>query len=447
VSLRARLAWTLALAIVGVSLVVAAVSVTAIDRALRTTLDQRLRTTAAAVASLVDVHHGRLRLDDEDREQMTSALAGMDGAVFTCDGASFTATSSAIPNDVSAVRACSLQRAVVSGQAGGHSLRIATAPVSRGTSLFGTVAVWQGSDFIGDFDRDALVAVGLTALIGGFIVIALSLVLARRALEPLDRLGALATEIEAHDLSRRLRAGGDDELGRLGSAFDRMLDRLEDAFTRQRRFAADASHELRAPLAVMRAEAEVTLAKERPPAEYQRALETIVGEVERIDGLVDTLLVAARADSSKLAFEPVDLGAVVRAVEQRFASALQSRELTLETHVEDASVLGDAAAIERALSAVVHNAVDFARSRVTVDMSVTGGEACVSVRDDGSGFTDSGLAHAADRFWRADPSRRRGGTGLGMSIADAVVRAHGGRFEWANAAAGGACVSMYLRSS
>ncbi len=448
-NLRSRLAWTLGISVAVAVVVVSLVSVTAIDRALRTSLDARLRTSSAAIAALVDVRNERLAIDSEDWAQMSAALAGaMDAAVFTCAGKTFAATSSSIPSSIHAVSTvCANATQLRDGGSGERALRLAITPIVRGTTVFGSAVAWRGSDFIDEFDRDAAIAMALAALLSGAAVIVFSSFLARRTLAPLSEFTELATEIEAHDLVRRVGRGGQDELGRLGSAFDRMLDRLDGAFSRQRQFTADASHELRAPLAVIRAEAEVALARDRAPDDYRAALQTIVGEVERIDALVDALLLTARADSARLTFERVDLCELALLARERFEPPAVARGLALEAEAAEVWIDGDPAALERALGAIVHNALDFAASRISLKVAADGGEARLCVTDDGPGFSDEGLLYATGRFWRGDTGRRRSGTGLGLSIAEAIARAHGGSIEVANGPSGGAIVTVILRSS
>lgn len=427
--------------------ILAVVSLTAIDRSLRSSLDARLNTASAAATAITDVHHGKLQLDAEDREQMIDAMAGvMEIAVFTNDGRLYMSSVPMVPPAIAQLATSQPANGNYTVRSGNTDVRVAIAPVARAGTTYGMVAVWEGSGFIDEFDRYAIIAMTLAALGVGGIVVILSATLARRALAPLERFTTLATEIEAHDLSRRVGGQGADELGRLGSAFDRMLDRLEGAFMRQRRFTADASHELRGPLAVIRAEADVALAKERTSDEYRNALHTIVNEVDRIDALVDALLFAARADSARMLFESVDLGEIVALTVARFSPAAAARNITIRTDAAETFVNGDAQALERAIAAVVHNALDFAQTRVTVRVAHRGeaGEAELSVEDDGAGFTQEGLDHATERFWRADPARRRGSTGLGLSIADAIVRAHGGRVTLTNVTPHGACVTLEL---
>ena len=447
-TLRSRLAWTYGIAVTLAVVLFAIVSIAAIDRALRTSLDDRLATAAAAVATLPSVHDGVVKMDSEDRDQMQELLAGvMEGAVFDGDGNVVASSETTIPPQISAAaKALPKSNRQFGIRLGDHNVRVAITPLEREEHSMGAVAVWQGSDFIQEFDRYAAIAMAVAALAIGGVVVILSSTLARRALSPLERFSTLATEIEAHDLSRRVGAQGTDELGRVGSAFDRMLDRLEAAFVRQRRFTADASHELRAPLAVIRAEADVALAKDRSVQEYRNALETIASEVDRIDALVDGLLAAARADSARMKFERVDLGALALLAVQRFTPAANARGITIATSIGDAHADGDAAALERAIAAILHNALDFAAAQVRFEVEASESAAHLRVIDDGPGFSNEGLAHATERFWRADPARARGGTGLGLSIADAIVRAHHGDLTIANVTPHGASVTITLCS-
>jgi signal transduction histidine kinase len=449
VTLRSRLVWTFALTLAFVVVLLAAIFTTSVDRTLRGTLDGRLKTAAGAIAATVDVHHGQLKMDAEDRVQMLAALGGaLEGGVFTSDGASYATSSNAIPASIQNImRDPPAGSRVVSVGSGNRALRVAIVPVARSDTTYGYAVAWTGSEYINDFDRNAIALASLAALVVGIVAAFISSSVIRGALAPLERLGALATEIEAHDLSRRLGAKGHDELAKIGSAFDRMLDRLEAAFARQRRFTADASHELRAPLAVIRAEADVTLGKERTTGDYRSALETIVGEVDRLDALVDALLVAARADSARSTFDFVDLGAIALLAASRLEPAAAARNITLATQTDEASLLGDGQALERAVAAIVHNALDFAKSRVDVCVMRSQEGAELTVTDDGSGFSQEALSHALDRFWRGDPGRVRGGTGLGLSIADAIVQAHGGRIVLSNVEPHGARVRVIIRSS
>jgi signal transduction histidine kinase len=444
-TLRARLAWTYGLAVATAVAIVAIVSFVAIDGALRSSLDARLSTTASAVAALVDVEHGVLSFDAEDRDQMMGALSSvMSAAIFTAGGLPFVVSNTSIPPPLrTAAAQHDFPLAPHTFVVAGRPLRGMCRPIARGDVPYGYACVWQDAQYIDDAVRDALIAIGLAAAIAGGVTIVLSTLLVRRAMAPLGAFSDLATEIEAHDLSRRVGVHGEDELGRLGSAFDRMLDRLESAFARQRRFTADASHELRAPLAVIRAEADVALDGEPTARVYQAALQTIVSEVERLDATVDALLLAARADSARQHFEPVDLDALGAQAAERFSAAAAQRGIAIAVEGEPVTVHGDGPSLERAITAILHNALDFAGSRVLVRTAALDGQARVDVEDDGPGFTPEALAHATERFWRGS-RRGRSGTGLGLPIAEAIVRAHGGQLELSNVPGSGARVRIIV---
>jgi signal transduction histidine kinase len=447
-TLRARLAWMYGIAVAIMLAVVGIVSVIAIDSAMRNSLDARLRTALGAATAFVDVHNGQPVLDPEDQVQLRTVLGtAMDAAVFNTNEVVLALSTDAVPKEVLAAVRVVPETTLLTVGRGVDAVRLGMNPVTRNGRIYGVVAVWIPSGYIDQIERFSLSALAVATFLIGGVVVLLSSVIARRALAPLARFTALAANIEAHDLSQRAGTEATGELGVLAQAFDRMLGRLEGAFARQRQFTADASHELRAPLAVIRAEAEVALSRERSSEEYQRALRTIGLEIERIDALVEALLLAARADSAQVTLEPVDLGAISMLAVSRFTHAAQARNIEIVTALDDAIVSGDANSLERAVAALVHNALDFAASTVRVSLGRHGNEVILTIEDDGPGFSPEGLQHATERFWRGEPVRRRGSTGLGLSIVDAVMRVHGGMLTLANASPNGARVSMTIRSS
>jgi len=407
----------------------ATLSIVAIDRALRSSFEARLRTTAQAIATTVDVHDGVMTVDASDLRDLSVIHADTPFAIVAANGTLLGG------NPVPA-----------SGTNAG--LSTVTVPVQRKGIDAGNVTVWQSNLWIGDFDRDAAIVsaiVGLLLLAIGTIV---SSRVARTALAPAERIASLAEQIEGRDLSLRLHADGADELGRLCASFDRMLDRLEAAFAHERRFVADASHELRAPLAVLRAETELALRRERSEAEYRNALESIEREVVRLDELVDELLAAARAGADASERQALDANEIVETLAQRVrpAAALRGVEISVETDSQ-AVASANRATVERALLAILHNAIAFARSGVRLVVHGEPSAIRVEVADDGPGFSPDALAHATERFWRGDPARPRGGTGLGLAIARTLLEANGGGLLLSNGRSGGAVVTVSLQSA
>lgn len=402
----------------------------ALDRTLRSGLSARLHGTAQAIAVAVDVHDGRPSLDTNDLRSIASVHPDTDFALYDTDG-----------------RLIAGETPPRTGAAG---IAIAGIPIVRGGRSYGRVAVWQSSAWIGDFDRDAaIVSLGIGLLLIGLGAI-ISRRVAQRVLAPAGEIASLAERIEAYELSARLNANPKDELGRLCASFDRMLDRLESAFARERRFVADASHELRAPLAVLRAETELALRREREPQEYRDALISITREAVRLEELVDELLAAARAEVDARERETLDAGELVRQLGERVRPAAATRAIDVRVNAQSSAFAqANHATIERALLAVVHNALQYGRSDGVVRLSAApnGDSVHIVVADDGPGFTPEALAHATERFWRGDAAHPRGGTGLGLAIARTIVEANRGRLHLSNGAEGGAVVTIELMPS
>jgi signal transduction histidine kinase len=263
----------------------------------------------------------------------------------------------------------------------------------------GTVLVWQSDDWILRIDRELLV----TFVIAGIMLVA------------------------------------------IGAAFARVLSerilRLQESFDLERRFVADASHELRTPLAVVRAETDLALRKTRTPAEYQAAFASIDGEVGRLEAIVDDLLDTMR-DRAEMRTESIDIATLI----ERTAERLRPAASTMHILLDDAPpIRGNAESIERAATAVLHNAITHGGGgSIDVRLVREAHAVRIDVADDGPGFAPSALTHATERFWRADSARSRAGTGLGLSIARVLVEAHGGELRLANAPGRGAVVSLVL---
>ncbi|MEO9170248.1 MAG: ATP-binding protein, partial [Candidatus Baltobacteraceae bacterium] len=323
-------------------------------------------------------------------------------------------------------------------------VNFASAPIIRKGRYIGEVRAWRSNAWIDVLDRDAV----LVSVLCGVLVLAAGALVADRVagtiVAPLDRVALLMERIEGRDLSLRVGHIGIAELARLSVSFDRMLQRLESAFTRERQFAADASHELRAPLAVVRAEAELALRRERTTEEYRHACEGVLREVERLEVLVDDLLAAARADIDAGHRQSIDVAAIARDVVERCNVAAQVKNVRIESDDRPEELLVDALGFERALLAIVHNAITFAPANGTVRIGIESGDGMttVVVRDNGRGFSHDALVNATKRFWRADGARTRGGTGLGLAIARAIVEANGGALILENDVSGGAKVSL-----
>jgi signal transduction histidine kinase len=425
-SLRRRIALSIIALLAVSSIAFAAISLAVLDRALRADMDAKLNTLAVAVGQITDDHHGVLRVDAHDRLQIKQ-VQGADVHVAILDRHGHVVYGKPVPTQTAGYRF-------------GHTNRI-----DRFASGLGSVVTWQSDRWIDDVMRTSVVtfiAVGLALVI---LAALLSRALAKAVLDPVDRIAGLAEQIEARDLSRRIGAQGSDELSRLCASFDRMLDRLEASFETERRFVADASHELRTPLAVLRAETDLALRRPRSSAEYVGALESVDRETAELEHLVDRLLDTMR-DRATVPDEAVDVATVVERVAERMRPTTQDVRVVVVG--ETAVIRGHFESIERATTAVIHNAITHGGGG-EIDVRVVSEPSWVriDVADDGPGFGPEALTHATERFWRADSARSRGGTGLGLSIARVLVEAHGGEVLLANRDERGAIVSLLLPSS
>ncbi len=446
-TLRGRLTLSYTVALVLSLMLFGALALVVTDRAQRTALDAQLNTSARAILAVVDGQQGRVTMDEADTVQLSDILgAKANGVVWQRDGV-LAATSGR--GSFPGLRTFALTTTVprfASLHVREQDVRAYLAPIVTGGKTIGALAIWRETDAIGELDRAVALAFALAIPVLAGLAVLFGGAIARRALAPLGVMATLASEIEAHDLSARLALPSRrDELGQLAATFDRMLDRLQSAFERERRFTSDASHELRAPLSVIRAEADLALRRERSGEEYRNALRAIADGADSLEAITRDLLSAARADAQTNGDAVVALGALANdAVAQMKVLAVQ-RRLTIDVLSEDdIHVRAERDALARAIVAVLHNAIKYARDagHVQVDVFREGEVVELRVTDDGPGFSAGALQLGFERFWRGDEVRTREGSGLGLAIVRSIVTANGGTVAIGNAPGGGAVVRM-----
>jgi len=276
---------------------------------------------------------------------------------------------------------------------------------------------------------------------------------ARWVLQPIDQITQAALTIaRAQDLSKRIKGleGRQDELGRLAATFNEMLERLETLFQTQQRLVADVSHELRTPLTTIRGNVEILRRGAiKNPLARDEALAAIDAETARMSRLVSDLLLLAQADAGAwLEMQPVELDTLLLEVYRQAQMMANGVEVKLG-HEDQAIVLGDADRLKQLLLNLVDNALKYTPpgGEVTLSLHREGEWVRVSVSDTGIGIPKEDLPHIFDRFYRADRSRsrKRGGAGLGLSIAKWIAEAHGGYLTVESEVGKGSTFSLWLK--
>ena len=286
---------------------------------------------------------------------------------------------------------------------------------------------------------------GFLFLLISLLVLALVGLLARAfirlSLKPLSEVEVTAAAIAGGDLSARLpQSRPTTEVGKLTTSLNRMLERIEESFavrveseSKLRRFVADASHELRTPLTAIRGFAEL---HRQGAVSGEEKTKELVGRIEkesiRMGSLVEDLLLLARMDQTpELAKEPVDLDTLVHEVVASARAAGPDHPITINIPSGDNFVLGDSIRVHQAIANLLANARTHTPSGtpITVAIKELENETTITVADKGPGLSHADQEKIFERFYRADTSRARTkgeGSGLGLSIIDAVMKAHGG---------------------
>jgi two-component system sensor histidine kinase MprB len=326
----------------------------------------------------------------------------------------------------------------------GQRMRVLTIPISLTNPLVGTTqpAALMVALNLSDVDS-VLHRLGwflfFVALGGVGIAVILGYLVARTALAPVRRLTAATEEItETRDLSRRVEAGTQDELGRLGTSFNTMLAALQESQQAQRQLVADASHELRTPLTSMRTNVELLARGSLPESERKQAFADVTTQLEELTALVADVVEVARDGEPQLTEEDVRLDLLVGDAVER--ARLHTPKVRFYTELHESLVRGVPDRIFRAVSNVLDNAAKWSPADGNVGVRVQHGE--VTVRDQGPGIAPEDLPHVFDRFYRSPAARATPGSGLGLAIVRQVVESHGGTVTAGPADGGGTVVRL-----
>jgi signal transduction histidine kinase len=303
--------------------------------------------------------------------------------------------------------------------------------------------------FVGAYFRDlelaeidpavlGAIGVGLATLLVGSL---LAWRVAEGVLRPVSAVSRTAQSISEGDLTRRIDVTGRDEIAALATTFNEMLDRLEEAFATQRRFVDDAGHELRTPITVIRGHLELL---EEDPEERRNTLALVMDELERMQRIVDDLLILAKAEQPDfLDLDTVDLERLTREVHAK-AGAIAPRDWRLE-RVGRGLVVADRQRLTQAVIQLAQNAAQYTQEDALIGLgsALGNGEARLWVSDTGPGIASEQQERIFRRFARTG-ARRSEGAGIGLSVVKAIAEAHHGRVEVDSRPGAGATFSVVI---
>ncbi|PWJ21608.1 sensor histidine kinase [Jannaschia seohaensis] len=279
------------------------------------------------------------------------------------------------------------------------------------------------------------------------VAVALSFFAARTSLRPLNEIARAVSRRGPSDL-RPLRRDAPAELAPLLAALNRLMARLGQSIQRSEDFIAEAAHRVRTPLATVRVQAEIALRSIEDEAQRRRLRQMIraVDESSRsAEQILDHATVAYRTDD--LARDRIDLAELARQTAKALEPTAAMKDIELRLETEPAEVAGDAVLLDSALRNVLDNAIKYSPEDTTVRLTVStdGGEARMAVSDQGPGLGEGPAEALTERFRRGSNTEGIVGSGLGLTIVDDVLRAHGGRLELGRVKKGeGACVTLVL---
>lgn len=305
-------------------------------------------------------------------------------------------------------------------------------PVLSGGTTVGAVRITYAASVIDDRAGDksrGLLLVGVISLAGAALA---AIFMANSITSPLRRLQRSTDRLKAGDFSERATEEGPSEIRSLARSFNSMTEQINHLLEQQRSFAGDASHQLRTPLTALRLQLERAAAMiDEEPETARERIEAAGQETERLQRLVEGLLMIARSEGSTPTKVPIDVTSLVRERAAVWIPFAEERDVSLVVDAPDGLV---AMAVPNALEQIIDNYVDNALGvaqpgeQITITAARHRDTVSVHVIDEGPGMSPEHLAHAFDRFWRA-PDAPHGGSGIGLAVVSHLARQSGGTAE------------------
>lgn len=297
-------------------------------------------------------------------------------------------------------------------------------------------------DISEDFRSGTAMVLTLVALLGWLM--------ARRALSGVKDVTQTAMAISHGAMEKRVPlTGRGDEIDRLSQTFNHMLERIQFLISEMREVTDNIAHDLKSPITRIRGLAEVTLTTERSLDEYQTMAASTIEECDSLLGMVNTMLEISEFEAgvATLSMTNVDISALIAEACDLFQPLAEEKGLVIKAKVPSQLLLsGDKSKLQRALTNLLDNAIKYTPSGGAVTVTVKEGEkrVIITVHDTGVGIAANDISHIFDRFYRADKSRSEPGAGLGLSLVQAIVQAHGGNIQVKSSPGAGSTFTIVL---
>jgi heavy metal sensor kinase len=267
------------------------------------------------------------------------------------------------------------------------------------------------------------------AIIGGWFM-------SHRALSGVAMVTRTAQQISEEDLNTRVPVRHrHNEIDLLAITFNQMLDRVQVLVAGIRQMNDNIAHDLRSPITRIRGLAEVTLTSNQGEEEYRQLAASTIEECDRLLDMINTMLTISRTEAgvSPLTRVPVDLAAIVQEACELFRPLAEEKSLEFELRINgQAKLAGDQRMLQRMVANLIDNAIKYTPDGGRIAVALTCNSAkqiCLTVQDTGIGISSGDQSRIFERFFRSDQARTQGGAGLGLSLAQAIVRVHGGRID------------------
>ena len=327
-----------------------------------------------------------------------------------------------------------------------HRARTVYAPIGSNTILQIGISLEDNDEFLAEFQKIFGATIALVMVLAGLF----GWFLARRALTKVEEVTRTAQSISASDLEQRVPVKGQaNEIDKLAMTFNDMLDRIQKLVTETKEMTENIAHDLRSPITRIRGMAEMAFTTGKTIHEYEAAAVNTVDDCDRLLEMINTLLFISQTETAvgELATAEVDMSVMVRNACELFQPVAEDKGVNLVAEIgTELKVRGELQALQRMLANLIDNALSYtpAPGTVTVSVSGNGGQGVIVVKDTGIGISQDELPHIFRRFYRCDRSRSQPGTGLGLTLVEAIVRGHRGRIAVTSAPNAGTTFTITL---